>query len=371
MARHGGWKGPYEEGTLFFYIDEYIKDAPKDLLAVLGASCDWLARRMKKESTLVEKNIDALAGLLQLNPGRARAAALRHARALPARPARPAGRVQGRQCAGGLCGDRDGGRRRRARGRRGAARRLAARAHRHGREPDLRAQHHRPRRPDEGERAAAAGADARVPRAERPDGRVHAADRQEQPDGGRLRLRRRGRAGADRAAEERRRAQGAGRQRAALRAAGHRQDRAGEGRRRGRRARAVRGRVRRPRRQFAVRPRPLPLAADQPGVPEGRAQRGAAVRRGRGRVPADQQRHRAADGAARHRRRRGQRLGQRQGLGEPDPRDQSGAGAVGDEPHRADRPGVPAPLPVPPRAQVAAARARARRWSRARCAAWR
>ena len=69
MARHGGWKGPYEEGSLFFYIDEYIKDAPKDLLAVLGASCDWLARRMKKEHTLVEKNIDALAGLLQLNPG--------------------------------------------------------------------------------------------------------------------------------------------------------------------------------------------------------------------------------------------------------------------------------------------------------------
>jgi hypothetical protein len=28
---------PYEEGTLFFYLDEYIKDAPKDLLAVLAA----------------------------------------------------------------------------------------------------------------------------------------------------------------------------------------------------------------------------------------------------------------------------------------------------------------------------------------------
>jgi len=68
IARHGEWKGPYEEGTLFFYIDEYIKDAPKDLLAVLGATCDWLAKRMKKEHTLVEKNIDALAGLLQLNP---------------------------------------------------------------------------------------------------------------------------------------------------------------------------------------------------------------------------------------------------------------------------------------------------------------
>ena len=68
MRRHGHWRGPYEEGTLFFYVDEYIKDAPKDLLAVLGATCDWLGRSLKKESTRVEKNIDALAGLLQLNP---------------------------------------------------------------------------------------------------------------------------------------------------------------------------------------------------------------------------------------------------------------------------------------------------------------
>src|SRR5205085_2705004 len=68
MARHGGWRGPYEEATLFFYVDEYIKDAPKDLLAVLGATADWLDKSLKKESTLVEKNIDALAGLLQLNP---------------------------------------------------------------------------------------------------------------------------------------------------------------------------------------------------------------------------------------------------------------------------------------------------------------
>ncbi len=68
VERHGAWRGPYEEGTLFFFIDEYIKDAPKDLLAVLGATADWLERSLKKESTLVEKNIDALAGLLQLNP---------------------------------------------------------------------------------------------------------------------------------------------------------------------------------------------------------------------------------------------------------------------------------------------------------------
>ncbi len=68
MERHGGWRGPYEEGTLFFYVDEYIKDAPKDLLAVLGATADWLDSSLKKESTLVEKNIDALGNLLQLNP---------------------------------------------------------------------------------------------------------------------------------------------------------------------------------------------------------------------------------------------------------------------------------------------------------------
>jgi SpoVK/Ycf46/Vps4 family AAA+-type ATPase len=68
LQRHGHWRGPYEEGTLFFYIDEYVKDAPKDLLAVLGATADWLESSLKKESTLVEKNIDALAGLLQLNP---------------------------------------------------------------------------------------------------------------------------------------------------------------------------------------------------------------------------------------------------------------------------------------------------------------
>jgi SpoVK/Ycf46/Vps4 family AAA+-type ATPase len=68
IEKHGVWRGPYEEGTLFFYVDEYVKDAPKDLLAVLGASAEWLAQSLKKESALVQKNIDALAGLLQLNP---------------------------------------------------------------------------------------------------------------------------------------------------------------------------------------------------------------------------------------------------------------------------------------------------------------
>jgi SpoVK/Ycf46/Vps4 family AAA+-type ATPase len=67
IERHGTWRGPYEEGTVFFYLDEYAKDSPKDLLTVLSVTSDWLNHALKKHSTLVEKNIDALAGLLQLN----------------------------------------------------------------------------------------------------------------------------------------------------------------------------------------------------------------------------------------------------------------------------------------------------------------
>ena len=67
LIRHGTWRGPYEEGTLFFYLDEHAKDLPKDLLSVLAATGDWLTHALKKQSTLVEKNIDALANLLQLN----------------------------------------------------------------------------------------------------------------------------------------------------------------------------------------------------------------------------------------------------------------------------------------------------------------
>ncbi|MDM0046692.1 ATP-binding protein [Variovorax dokdonensis] len=67
LERHGVWRGPYEEGTLFFYLDEYAKDQPKDLMAVLSVTRDWLTHALRKQSTLVEKNIDALAGLLQLN----------------------------------------------------------------------------------------------------------------------------------------------------------------------------------------------------------------------------------------------------------------------------------------------------------------
>ena len=46
LARFGDWRGPYEEGTLFFYLDEYAKDQPKDLLTVLAVTRDWLAQAL-------------------------------------------------------------------------------------------------------------------------------------------------------------------------------------------------------------------------------------------------------------------------------------------------------------------------------------
>ena len=67
LARHGAWRGPYDEATLYFFLDEYAKDQPKDLISVLTVTGEWLRHSLRRQSTLVEKNINALAGLLQLN----------------------------------------------------------------------------------------------------------------------------------------------------------------------------------------------------------------------------------------------------------------------------------------------------------------
>lgn len=67
LDRFAVWRGPYDESTLFFHLDDYAREAPKDLMAVLAATGQWLAHTLKKQSTRVQKNIDVLAGLLQLN----------------------------------------------------------------------------------------------------------------------------------------------------------------------------------------------------------------------------------------------------------------------------------------------------------------
>ncbi len=67
LDRYAQWHGPYDEATLYFHLDDYAREAPKDVMAVLAATAQWLAGTLKKQSTRVEKNIDVLAQLLQLN----------------------------------------------------------------------------------------------------------------------------------------------------------------------------------------------------------------------------------------------------------------------------------------------------------------
>ncbi|MFM2262533.1 MAG: hypothetical protein RI959_1209 [Pseudomonadota bacterium] len=69
LARYGAWAGPYEEGTLFFYLDEYAKQSPKDIWAVLTTTQQWLARALTTERSALQDNVDTLVELLQLNTG--------------------------------------------------------------------------------------------------------------------------------------------------------------------------------------------------------------------------------------------------------------------------------------------------------------
>ena len=67
LERFGLWRGPFDEATLYFFLDEYAKEQHKDIMAMLSATQEWLRRAVKRHSTLVERNINALSSLLQLN----------------------------------------------------------------------------------------------------------------------------------------------------------------------------------------------------------------------------------------------------------------------------------------------------------------
>ncbi len=82
VQRFGAWRGPYEEGTLFFYIDEYVKDSPKDLLTVLGATAEWLERSSEEGVDAGAEEHRRAGRPAAAQCRRARAAAVRHAGAL-------------------------------------------------------------------------------------------------------------------------------------------------------------------------------------------------------------------------------------------------------------------------------------------------
>lgn len=66
MARFGSWNGLYDDVSIYYYLDEFVKVHSKDLLGVFQASvAEFDARLARRRIRLVE-NIDMLSGVLGL-----------------------------------------------------------------------------------------------------------------------------------------------------------------------------------------------------------------------------------------------------------------------------------------------------------------
>ncbi|MDO5653275.1 MAG: AAA family ATPase, partial [Brachymonas sp.] len=68
LQQYGYWRGAYEEGSLFYYMDEFVKESPKEVRTMLSATAEWLQQSLQKTPIRMQQNIDALGQLLQLNP---------------------------------------------------------------------------------------------------------------------------------------------------------------------------------------------------------------------------------------------------------------------------------------------------------------
>ncbi|MGY8524046.1 ATP-binding protein [Paracidovorax citrulli] len=66
LARHGQWNSAFDEGALFYYLDEYVKHHAKDLFTVFEISGASLAARLQGERVLLVRNIDMLSHVLDL-----------------------------------------------------------------------------------------------------------------------------------------------------------------------------------------------------------------------------------------------------------------------------------------------------------------
>jgi SpoVK/Ycf46/Vps4 family AAA+-type ATPase len=67
LNRHAVWNGTYDDGTLFYYLDEYVKQHAKDLLSVFQTTVDVLGAKLKNEDTLLARNVELLARVLTLS----------------------------------------------------------------------------------------------------------------------------------------------------------------------------------------------------------------------------------------------------------------------------------------------------------------
>ncbi|TWG85442.1 SpoVK/Ycf46/Vps4 family AAA+-type ATPase [Cupriavidus gilardii J11] len=66
LERHGQWNSAFDEGALFYYLDEYVKHNAKDMFTVFEVSAAALASRLAGERVLLVRNIDMLSHVLGL-----------------------------------------------------------------------------------------------------------------------------------------------------------------------------------------------------------------------------------------------------------------------------------------------------------------
>ena len=67
MARHGSWNGLYDDSSIYYYLDEFVKLSSKDLLAVFSATVHDMSLRLAAQPIRLVGNIDMLSHVLGLN----------------------------------------------------------------------------------------------------------------------------------------------------------------------------------------------------------------------------------------------------------------------------------------------------------------
>ncbi|MGE0310445.1 MAG: AAA family ATPase [Lautropia sp.] len=67
LSRHGVWNGLYDDTSLYYYLDEFVKLNGKDLLAVFHATVQETDRLLAHREIRLVANIDMLSSVLGLN----------------------------------------------------------------------------------------------------------------------------------------------------------------------------------------------------------------------------------------------------------------------------------------------------------------
>jgi SpoVK/Ycf46/Vps4 family AAA+-type ATPase len=66
MSRFGAWNGLYDDGSIYYYLDEFVKLHAKDLLGVFHATIAAFDQRLARRRIRLVENIDMLSGVLGL-----------------------------------------------------------------------------------------------------------------------------------------------------------------------------------------------------------------------------------------------------------------------------------------------------------------